>query len=186
MLYPIAFNFHCPDITLKVYKMCLVHCYRINVPSSVYQWCFYILFFPNYEIPHRVPPIPKYRYWLWEYSNRYRYPQNPPYRTDTDIFVWYRYICMIPIYLYDTDIQIYDTDIQIYDTDITLKNLYETDIPIPISTISISSIPNRYRYPPYPPYWTDTDTGFIPIFSYRNRYRVSVPGTVSYRVAVKL
>ena len=31
---------------------------------------------------------------------------------------------MIPIYLYDTDIQIYDTDI-------TLKNRYHTDISVP-------------------------------------------------------
>ena len=96
----------------------------------------------------RVWLIPIYRYWLGEYSNRYRYPQNPPYRTDTDTG-------FIPIL------------IQIYDTDITLKNRYETDIPIPISPISISSIPNRYRYPPYPPY----RYRFLDFVSYRYRYR---------------
>ena len=41
------------------------------------------------------------------------------------------------------------------------KTRYETGLPIPISPISI---PNRYQYPPYLPYRTDTDTGFIPIF----------------------
>ena len=69
----------------------------------------------------------------------------------------YRYICMIPIYLYNTD-----TDI--YYKDIALKNRYHTDIPIPISPKS--PIPNRYRYryPKYPPCLTDIDTRFIPIF----------------------
>ena len=56
---------------------------------------------------------------------------------------------------------------------------YDTGLPIPISPISI---PNRYRYPPYR---TDTDTGFIPIFFIQIQipgigtwylYLVSVPG----------
>ena len=71
---------------------------------------------------------------------------------------------------------------------IPFKNRYETDIPIPISPISISSIPNRYRYTQNPPYRTDTDIPNIPhtepipipgsyrFFSYRYQYRVSVPG----------
>ena len=57
-------------------------------------------------------PINRYRY--GDFPNRYRFLEIDPYRYQ------YRYIGMIPIYLYDTHIQIYDAD-----------------------------IPNRYRYPPY-------------------------------------
>ena len=42
---------------------------------------------------------PIYRYRLGDYSNRCRFLEIDPYR--------YRYIGMIPMYLYDTDIQIY-------------------------------------------------------------------------------
>ena len=56
-------------------------------------------------------PIPIYRYWLGEYSNRYRYSQIPHIYTEP-----------IPIYRYDTDTGFIPILIQIYDTDITLKN----------------------------------------------------------------
>ena len=49
-----------------------------------------------------------------------------------------------------------DTDISV-----SVRGIFKQ---IPISPKSPISIPNRYRYPPYLPYQTDTDTGFIPIF----------------------
>ena len=118
----------------------------------------------------RVRPIPIYRY-------RYRYPIPIPgyIQTDTDIpqtshtvtDTRYRYIGMIPIYRYDTDIH----------ADITLKNRYDTGLPIPISQIFPYRTDNRYRVHT-DIFHTDTDTGY--------RYLVSVSVSVSYRVSVEL
>ena len=111
-------------------------------------------------VPSRVRPIPIYRY-------RYRYPIPIPgyIQTDTDIpqtshtvtDTRYRYIGMIPIYRYDTDIH----------ADITLKNRYDTGLPIPISQIFPYRTDNRYRVHT-DLFHTDTDTGY--------RSLVSVPG----------
>ena len=137
-----------------------------------YLWKFWKTSWTNCNFNHSTDtdiPIPIYRYRLEEYSNRYRYTQNPPYlyRTDTDISVWYRYRV-------HTD---FDTDIwyRYYIKKPGMKPgyryryppyLYQTDNNIPhISHIELIPIPGSYRF-----------------LSYRYRYRVSV----SYRVSVEL
>ena len=61
-----------------------------------------------------------------------------------------------------------------------------TDIPIPISPISISSLLNQYRYPPYP-HTEPISYQFFPYrYRYRYRYRVLVPGVGINKVSVEL